>query len=745
MGQNARAAALRETEPDFALSEADALEERFEELRGGAFNLRYIVSTIRANLWLIIAILVASLALAVGYTMLQTPRYIATATIQINDQGDRVLEKGQETMVSGDGYDTDRFLQTQIDILSSRGLAQRVSESLRLSGDPSFFTGLEAQPPAQGTPAHVVRDMTVGMLKGNFSAKLPRNSRVIGLSFNSADPELSARMANGYAKEFIAANLQRKYDSSAYARTFVSGQLTEAKRKLEISERELNAYARNAGLVRTAVSLDKEEGESSAGSVTAESLVQLNRAANDARTARIAVEGRWRAISGRSPLASPDALSNGSIQALLQNRSELRSKLQLERAKHLDGHPNVIQLNAQAAENERLLANMIATVRGSVKSQFDAAVASERDLVDQVAALKGDTLQEQDKAVQYNILAREANTNRILYDGLLQRFKELNAAAGISSSNVSIIDMADPPSGPSSPNLMMNLAVALIIGTALAAVTLIIRDQFDDSVRVPEDVEHKLHLPLLGVIPHSDEDPQAALSDPKSAISEAYSSLGGSLLYSTSEGLPHVMLVTSAQPTEGKSTTCYAIAAGLARIGRRVVLIDADLRRPSLHRRTGIDNSKGLIALLTSQAPIETSVIPSPQAGLDLVPSGPVPPNPSDLIASLRMHALIEEFADKYDVVIIDSPPILGLADAPLMSALTDGVVLVIEADRSRRGQLKASLRRLRAMRPNLLGAALTKYDTKKFSNSYSDYYGYDYYQYKSEDGKTRRRSRKAA
>jgi succinoglycan biosynthesis transport protein ExoP len=247
------------------------------------------------------------------------------------------------------------------------------------------------------------------------------------------------------------------------------------------------------------------------------------------------------------------------------------------------------------------------------------------------------------------------------------------------------------------------------------------------------------------VIPRSGEDPYEALSDPKSAISEAYSSLGGALLYSTSDGLPHVMLVTSAQPTEGKSTTCYAIAAGLARIGRRVVLIDADLRRPSLHRRIGIDNSKGLTALLTSQVPVETSVIPSPQKDLDLIPSGPVPPNPTDLIASVRMHAVIEELASKYDVVIIDSPPILGLADAPLMGALTDGVIMVIEADRSRRGHLKASLRRLRAMRPNLLGAALTKYDTKKLSNSYSNYYGYDYYQYKSEDGKTRRRSRKAA
>jgi len=232
MAITARAAALREVESEFALSDVDSLEERFEELRSGAFNLRYIVSTIRANTWVIAAILLAALALAVGYTMLQTPRYIATATIQINNQTDRVLGKGEDTMISSDDYDIDRFLQTQIDILRSRGLAERVAHGLKLSGDASFFRGMEAQLPGPGTPPNLAREMTLGLLSGNLQSKLPRNSRVVGISFNSADPDLSARIANAFASEFIAANLQRKYDSSAYARGFVSDQLTEAKQRL---------------------------------------------------------------------------------------------------------------------------------------------------------------------------------------------------------------------------------------------------------------------------------------------------------------------------------------------------------------------------------------------------------------------------------------------------------------------------------------------------------------------------------
>jgi capsular exopolysaccharide synthesis family protein len=318
---------------------------------------------------------------------------------------------------------------------------------------------------------------------------------------------------------------------------------------------------------------------------------------------------------------------------------------------------------------------------------------------------------------------------------LLQRFKELNASAGISNSNIAIVDRADPPTGPSSPNLMKNLAYALLAGLGIAAVTTFLRNQFDDTVRVPEDVEHKLELPLLGVIPRSRESsPDDELADPKSPVSEGYNSLRGALLYSTSHGLPKSLLITSSQPSEGKTTTSYAIAQGFARMGRKVLLVDVDLRRPSLHRRIGLDNAKGMTTLLTSQDTIESVVHGTETVNLSVITSGPLPPSPTELIASTRMEELIEELTQRFDVVIFDSPPILGLGDAPLMSALVDGVVFIIESERARRGSLKASLRRLRTMRPMLLGAVLTMFDPTKAGHRYSEYYGYDYYTYQPSD-----------
>ena len=318
-----------------------------------------------------------------------------------------------------------------------------------------------------------------------------------------------------------------------------------------------------------------------------------------------------------------------------------------------------------------------------------------------------------------------------VYDGLLARYKELNAVAGVSLSNVSIIDVAETPAKPSSPNLVKNMLLGLLGSIVLAALVVFFKDQFDDSIRVPEDVEAKLNLSLLGVVPLAPKrDPEAPLLDPKSPISEAYNSLRSALLYSTSEGLPHVMLVTSAQPSEGKTTTSFTIASGFARTGKKVLLIDADMRRPSVHRRIDFDNSRGLSTLLTTRDAIDTVALPSGQDNLTIVASGPVPPSPTELLSSMRLEEVLHEAAKQYDVVIVDSPPVLGLADAPLMSALVDGVVFVVEADRSRHGSLKAAVRRLRAMRPIILGVVLTKFDPLKSGNRYSEYYGYEYYSY---------------
>jgi capsular exopolysaccharide synthesis family protein len=700
------------------------------------FDLRYLASLVRSNLLLILGIIVLALSLAVAATLLDTPRYTAASTIQINDTSGQVIGEGDnQTDIANNMYDTDRFLKTQTDVLRSRGLAMRVAQRLKLMGNGEFYAAMETPPPARGTPDDLVRNEVVDLLRQNLKVDLPRDSRIVTISFNSADKQTAASVADAFAEEFIQSNLQRKYDSTSYARDFVGGQLGEAKLRLEESERALNDYARSAGIIRTRdVSDSPGEGKTyGGGSITTSSLLQLNAAANDAHTARLLAEGRWRAISESNLLSSREVLANPAVVNLMNQRSTLEAQLQDDLTRHLDDYPSVRQKRAELAKLDSELQSAAAAVRASVRNDYQAALSTEQRLAAQVRALKSDTLAEQDRGVRYAILEREAETNRELYNGLLQRFKELTASAGISASNVAIIDKAEIPQAPSSPNLVKNLILALIAGAGLAALALFLKDQLDDAIRVPEDVEHKLRLPLLGVVPQSEgHELDEALTDPKSPVSEAYNSLRGALLYSTINGLPQVMLVTSAQPAEGKTTTSHALAAGFARMGRKVLLVDADLRRPSVHRRVGLSNDKGLTTLLTGHEPLVGAVRESGQPNLWMLTSGPIPPSPTELLSSNRMEQLVEEMARNFDVVLIDSPPILGLADAPVLSALADGVVFVVESNRSRRGALKQALRRLRGMRPVLLGAVLSKFDPTRQGNRYSEYYGYHYYQYES-------------
>jgi capsular exopolysaccharide synthesis family protein len=708
--------------------------EAFQPAARTAFDFRYLAASIRANLVLILGIVLLALALAVIATLLDTPRYTAASTIQINDASSRVIgERDDQNAEINNTYDIDRFLKTQTDVLRSRGLAIRVAQKLKLFGNADFYRAMEAGAPGKGASEEAMRNLTLGLLRSNLDVALPRDSRIVTISFNSADQKVASDVANAFAGEFIQSNLQRKYDSTAYARDFVGAQLADAKLKLETSERELNDYARGAGIIRTRDAADTEGNTRSygGGSVTTASLLQLNAAANDARAARIAAEGRWQAVSGAPLLASREVLSNPTVISLANQRAALEADLQNDLTRHLEDYPSIRQKRAELTKLNSELQSAAAAVRASLRSEYETALTTENRLNAQVRSLKGETLSEQDRSVRYAILEREADTNRELYDGLLQRFKELTSTAGISASNVSIVDQAELPQAPSSPNLIKNLLIALIAGVGLAGLALFLKDQLDDAIRVPEDIEHKLRLPLLGVVPKvGDRDPDGALADPKSPVSEAYNSLRGALLYSTSHGLPQVMLVTSAQPAEGKTTTSYALAAGFARMGRKVLLVDADLRRPSVHRRLGSNNEKGLTTLLTGNETLAGLIEQSAQPSLFMLTSGPVPPSPTELLSSTRMEQLVEEMARTYDVVLIDSPPILGLADAPVLSALADGVIFVVESDRSRRGSLKMALRRLRAMRPVLLGAVLSKFDPTREGNRYSEYYGYHYYQY---------------
>lgn len=706
----------------------------------GGVNLRYVYRLVRAHLALAISIIVAVLVLALVISVLQAPRYTGIAQIQINNSSSPVLKKDSDDQDSDatNQVDTERFLQTQVDIIKSRGLAERVAQRLKLYDNPAFYAAQGLTPSKPGTPPETVRYRVVGILLKNLTVDLPRASRIVSVSFESANKQMSADIANAYVAEFIQSNLQRKFDSSGYARDFLSHQLLEVKQKLQTSEETLNAYTRRVGLIRpqTATLAGNQTNDSQNNtSVTTASLLQLNQAANEAKARRIAAETRWQAVRSGSGTNSSEILSNVAISSLLSQRANLAAALQEERARHLDNYPTVISKQAQLATIDKQIALVTRDIRTSVEAEYKAAVNAEHDLDAQVIALKSDTLNEQDRNVQYSFLARDVQTNRELYEGLLERYKQLNASAGISLSNISVIDNAETPVRPTSPNLPKNLAIGLAIGILLAAAVLGIKDQFDDTVRIPEDVSGKLHLNLLGVIPKTDNNiPMLSLlNDSKSVLTEAYNSLRGSLLFSTTHGLPKRLLVISAQASEGKSITSFATAVTLARIGRSVLLIDADLRRPSQHKLIEAPNESGLSTLLTSFDSLTSVAIKTNYPNLTIIPSGPIPPNPTELLSSGRMKDVLSEADALFDVIIIDSAPVLGLADAPTLSAIVDGVVFVVEADRGRYGALKTALSRLRMVNPRILGGLLTKFDTRRGGGRYSSYYGYEYYEYSSD------------
>jgi len=698
-----------------------------------SFDLRHLVGAVRTNYRLIVALIVGALALALVITLLQTPRYTGVATIQINSSSGHLLRKGADDEGGDEGRDdADRFLNTQVDVLKSKGLALRVARKLNLANKEHFFEAERASVPKPGTAPEKVEQSLVSILRNNLEIKLPHDTRIASISFESADPQLSALIANTYADEFIKADLQRRFDASSYAREFLSQQLEVARQRLEQSERAVNDYARNNSLIIAQPASGQNQGQQAGNtSVTTSSLLQINAAVNDATARRIAAEAHWKAVSASALMSVPEVIGNGTVAQLVAQRAALQADLELERSRHLDDYPTVKAKRAQLVQLESQIHIAAMNVRNSIKADYDTAAKTEKDLLAKVAGLKSETLEEQQRTVQYNLLAHETEANRQVYDGLLDRFKELNALAGASLSNVSVIDVATVPSLPTSPSLMKNLLIGAIIGLVLAVVVVFIKDQFDDSIRVPEDLETKLELRQLGVIPkQASASPLEMLSDPKSSMSEAYNSLRGVLLYSTPKGLPQIVQITSAQPSEGKSTSAFALALGIARLSKSVLLIDADLRRPSLHRAAELDNERGLSTVLTGQMSLADAVSSGLHANLTLLPSGPIPPNPAEILSTSAFEILLQEAAARYDFILIDSPPVVGLADAPLIAPLVDGVIFIVEADRSRRGALKLALRRLRAMKPIVLGGVLTKFDPMKAGADYYDYYGYSYYQY---------------
>ncbi len=701
--------------------------------------VKKLISIVRQNILLIAGIVLGAIVVGGILTLLITPKYQASSHILIENQADQIIEGGdlQEAITSNE---VERFLQTQLGIIKSRALTATVIESAKLDTDPSFFEAFGSEMPVEveepGQKLDVVRkNAAIDLLLENLYVAIPTDSRIASVTVTSRNPELSAKLANVYAERFIEYNLNQKYDSSSYARKFLGDQLQEARNKLTQSEEELNRYARFAGLIRITDD-EKNGGGQSTVSVTNSQLMQVNAAAAQATAERIAAQDRWRTIANQPPLTLGVVNSNNAIMQLLAQKATAESELADERSRHQDGFTTVKAKRAKIAELDRRIDSIANSIKQSAKLSYEAAVKQEETLGQRVEELREEALKEQDRGVQYSVLKRIADTNRTLYESLLSRYNQLNASAGASSNNITIVDRAVVPLKPSSPNLLLNLFLALVAGLGLAAAIVTLRELLDDAIHSPTDVEKKLGLPLLGLIPKSSQNQiETELANSRSSLSEAFRSLVTNLGYSTANGLPEVLMITSSGEGEGKSTTASSIAMDIARLGKRTLLVDADMRRPTLHRIMDDRSQSGLTDILTGQKTLSEVVHGSKSIDtLDYVSALPIPPNPSIILAGDNLTRFIQEARSKYDVVVLDCPPLLGLSDVPLVVKHVDGVLFVIDASSFHRGAVKSAMRRLSMSNANMLGVVLNRFAPKSGSDE-DAYYGYKYYNYGHDQG----------
>lgn len=698
----------------------------------GNFDLRVIWNTIYRHRYMMMGIIALSIVGGVVSILVMPKIYQARASVQIDQQAAKVLGT-EETEPLVTGQDADRFLQTQVDVLSSRAMAKRVSDTLGLAANDDFLKAMSGQAQIDdsiGTGSASRSELVLDSLQKNLSVDLRRDSRVVGVMFQSRDPELAAKIANTYYKDFIEGNIQRKFSTSAYSREFLENQLTIAKRRLEASERALIDYARSAKLI-DASGAAKQPGEADPPqSLITANLVQLNADYATSQANLVQAQQRWEQAQKTPLMSLPDVLTNNAIQDLTQRKVEQTAQLNQLRQRLKSDHPTVIQAVAQLSSLEQQIQALATSIRDSIKNQYLTAQRQNEALAQQVNTLKSATLAEQSRSVQYNILKREVDTNRQLFESLLQRYKEVSAESGITSNNISVVDTAEVPRKPISPRALLNMALALLTGIGLSLLYAFVREHVDDAIRDPRDVETKLHLPLLGVVPvQEDGNPLKALDDVKSELAEAYHSIRSAIELSSSRGLPASLLVTSSSKSEGKSTTSYALARGFAQLGRRVLLVDADFRRPSLHRLFGIPlPDMGLSTVLARASTFDDAVLETPFANLMFMPSGPIPPDPTSLFAGGGLAELLASLKSRYDLVLIDGPPVLALADAALLTVAIEATVFVAEAGGAHYGQARNAVSRLWRARGNMLGCIVTKYNMKKAGYGYSyGYYSYSY------------------
>lgn len=680
----------------------------------------------------IAAILAVCIALGIIVTLLMTPYFTSTSRIEISREQDNLTNV--EGLAGSDGDSRNlEFYQTQYALLESRSLAERVVRARNLASKDDFFEKfgidpndssiLSETPKAQTAEQRNERlKLATDILQTHVSVSPIRGSSLVDVSFESPSPSLSAEVANSWIDQFVASNLDRRFSSTADARKFLEEQLAELKQKLEDSERSLSGYADNKEIITLSSEQTAEGKTVSQKTLASANLEALNAELAQATADRIVAESEARQRSGNK-----NALANAALNSLREERAKAQAEYAKLMVQFEPEYPAAKAIESQISALNRSIAAEEARSRIGTSARYSEAVEREQKLRGQVNRLKRQFSGERRDSIQYNIFQREVDTNRQLYDGLLQRYKEIGVA-GVGTNNISVVDRAQPAERPSSPNLLLNVALAILAGLGLAAAYVFVVEQIDQTVKDPADLKSKLGIAPLGSIPDfGKEDILVSLTDKKSVAWEAYLSIRTNLSFLTDHGVPRSLLLTSTRPNEGKSTSAFALAAVLASTGKRILLIDGDMRNPSLHQMINIENSAGLSNSLSGSDNLAELIHQKTPFGFDVMTAGPIPPNAAELLSSTRMRELVNTLNDTYDSIIIDAPPVLGLADIPLLADSVEGVIYTIEAGGVKMRAIQSAIHRVHSSRANIFGGIVTKVQPQHSGYGYGYAYQYSY------------------
>ena len=702
--------------------------------------LDYLI-ILRKHQWLILTFLLTVVTVVAIASFKTKPVYEAAARVEVDKEG-QVMQPFPDSNSYSEYEDTEAYIETQTKILQSETLALMTIKSLDLARYPEFG-GTPDSIAWQHAGASPRRPAILGAFLGRLVVRRVPNTRLIEVHFEAEDPQLAAQIVNTHLQNYVEQNFRSKYDATTQASTWLSAELEELRIKVEKSEDARIAYERENQIWQ----IDEKQD------ITTQKLADLSKAVTDAQTDVALKEALFRmAVSGNVD-ALPAVRNNEVVAALLKRQSELDEQYAEALDQYGPNFPKVLRLAAQQKEVQRDLANARKTMVESVEVEFNTARSHVELLQEALDKQKAEANDLAEKLVQYHILQHDAESNKQLYDGLLQKLKEAGITAGLRSSNIRVVDPALAPASPSRPQKARNIVLAILVGLIGGIGLALFREYLDNTVKSPDDIETLTGLPSLAVVPalpglhnshnrfsrlardvvpESGSGPRVELLSyiqPKSQISEAFRALRTSLLLSQADHPPQVILVTSSLPREGKTTAAVNLAVTLAQLGDRTLLVDSDLRKPGVRRALNLTIGKeiGLSSYLAGVSTLDEVTIPHPTiSNLAAITTGPVPPSPADLLSSHRMREAIVELRHRFKFIVIDSPPVMAATDPVILSALTDGVLLVVRSGETPKEAFTRTRDLLAAVKCRLLGVVLNAVD----SSAPDYYYSYRYYPY---------------